>query len=487
MSMRGPLSNNDQDVFNALEHGEFMYQPDEHIDEVTPWRGAMRSIFIGIALSVLTFGFVFPDLLLNTASVVLMYLGFRSMRKENRWFAWGYRLTLVLMVSALVRFAIGSTIWNTAITQSVPGQIFGYLLNAVMLFVMLCVRQGIRQVQKQADIDSDTRHLTVAMAVYLAVVALPLLPWSQAREFGILGATVAFVWLLYKAYRNMGEAGYAIHPAAVKLSKVSIWLIAAGLAVVCVVTGFLFFRQYPMQWEKKESSVSAQAEAIREDLIALGMPQNIAADLSEADLLELEGAEKIYAKIQSNPNDPVSFNYVSVLLPDSLKLLVHFRWNTDDVFRGTETFHFEYDQDDTNSQLIADSCHGRLLYNKGSSSYASPYAKLLNGVYYKATGYQEITYVPKKAFFATFSMPAGGENCRGYLICDVPDYMTGPTINGAHQLPVPRFMYIYQEKPMILDDCQGVVEYMSSASRVIAPYFDLEDIYVYVPVEKLEH
>ena len=486
MSMRGPLSP-DQDVFNALEHGEFLYQPTESMDDITPWREAMRRIFMGIALSAVTLGFVFPDLLLNTVSVVMLYLGFRSLRQENRWFCRGYRLTWVLMVGALARFAIGSTIWYTQITESLPGIIAGYVLDAVMLGTMVCVRQGIVAVQKKADVESDTRYLLIAMAVFVALTVLPLLPWSQAQEFAVLGGMVVFVWLLYKAYHNMGEAGYAIHPGTVKLSKVSVWLIAGGLAVVCIVTGLLFFHQYPMQWQEQQG-VSSQAETVRQELIGLGMPQDIASDLSEEDLLELEGAEKVYAKIQDSPNDNVFTNYVSVLLPDGLKLLVHFRWNTDDVYRGTETFYFEYEQNDIGAQKIVDSCHGRLLYDKGSVSYASPYASIISGTYYKATGSHDVTYVPTNAFFAAFSMPAGGENCRGYLIYDVPYNGGGsPGNDGMYRLPVPSIMYIYQKQPMILDDCQGVVEFLSSTSRVIAPYFEVEKFAVSVPIEKIEH
>ena len=69
--------------------------PEEIVEEVTPWKRAMNRVLVGMALSTVTLNFLLLDTILPAIGVVLMLLGFRSLRCENRWFRSCFALTPV--------------------------------------------------------------------------------------------------------------------------------------------------------------------------------------------------------------------------------------------------------------------------------------------------------------------------------------------------------------------------------------------------------
>lgn len=57
--------------------------PEGIVEEVTPWKRAWNRVLVGMALSTVTLNFWLLDTILPAVGVVLMLLGFRSLRREN--------------------------------------------------------------------------------------------------------------------------------------------------------------------------------------------------------------------------------------------------------------------------------------------------------------------------------------------------------------------------------------------------------------------
>ena len=88
--------------------------PEEVVEEVTPWKRAMNRVLAGMALSTVTLNFWLLDTILPAIGVVLMLLGFRSLRFENRWFGSCFVLTLLRAVHLFLLLILNTTIWVSA-------------------------------------------------------------------------------------------------------------------------------------------------------------------------------------------------------------------------------------------------------------------------------------------------------------------------------------------------------------------------------------
>ena len=88
--------------------------PEGIVEEVTPWKRAWNRVLVGMALSTVTLNFWLLDTILPAVGVVLMLLGFRSLRRENRWFRSCFVLTLLRAVHFFLLLLLNTTIWVSA-------------------------------------------------------------------------------------------------------------------------------------------------------------------------------------------------------------------------------------------------------------------------------------------------------------------------------------------------------------------------------------
>ena len=83
------MNENSFDFFSDSELSQIMstIPPDDNITKsISPWRKATRQMLIGFALMAVV-PQIFPlNINLPIAGSISMFLGFRSLRKENRWF-----------------------------------------------------------------------------------------------------------------------------------------------------------------------------------------------------------------------------------------------------------------------------------------------------------------------------------------------------------------------------------------------------------------
>ena len=85
---------------------------DETARSVNPWRRGMRAALAGMALNAVTLNFWGLNYLLPTVGVLLMLLGFRALRRVNRWFAACYWITVVQTALTIFDLSLNATIWR---------------------------------------------------------------------------------------------------------------------------------------------------------------------------------------------------------------------------------------------------------------------------------------------------------------------------------------------------------------------------------------
>ena len=122
--------------------------PEEIVADVTPWRRAMNRILFGMALCAITLNFWCLNYILPAIGTVLLLLGFRALRRENRWLGGCFAVTVIRAACFFATLILNTTILQSAVfTPAVTTTLT--VINAVLLLALyFCFWRGLLAVQK---------------------------------------------------------------------------------------------------------------------------------------------------------------------------------------------------------------------------------------------------------------------------------------------------------------------------------------------------
>ena len=374
---------NDREFDALLESAAPELPPDDVARDVTPWRRAIGNILGGSAMCSITLNLLAMNYLLPAIGVILQLLGFRPLRRENRWFRACWLLAVLRAALFLPCIVLNATIYSNAVYASSVGTALTYGTVAAQLLLFFCFWRALRAVRQKAGTEVRAGSAAALLIWYAAVLALAYVQYS-----GLL----------------------------------------------------LFFGSYRMDWQPKSDSLSAEAVEIRAQLLALGYPEDALNDLSEDDLLACRGATLVVVHEADKPMNggrevredfgssthistvydvrELHFTDVAVRLPgeaEHWRVLHHFRWTEEVKFRGTELVRLwpAYYQNDS-WRPSGGAPTGRVLYDDAEgNAYAAPCASL-TVERYTVTNWLGWTY-HLEDISAEFSLPSRGKNRRGYV------------------------------------------------------------------------
>ncbi len=413
--------------------------PDEIVWQVTPWRRAVKRILVGLALTTLTLNFLCLNYILPAIGMVMMVLGFRSLRRENRWFRACYVLAAVRCAYFSAVLILNATLFHTAAEQPPVSYILAGFTGTLCLAVYFCLWRGIKAVLHKAGLPDRARSAGALVIWYLLVMVLALLPFDPLILAIVM--IVAYIFILRNLFKlscQLDEAGYVIRTAPVRIPDRVLSSIISGILAVGIACGYLFCHSYTMTWQEKTVSGDSAVESVRTELLELGFPADVLADLTDADVLACSGAQEVYMEerdIAFNSGRTVTTHSgntihsttvydvhelhttgVAVLLPGEgahWKLFHHFRWTVDPGSYGTENIRIQvaYQRPEF---LPEGEPSGILLCDRGGVPYWSPYHSLES----EAISTQIDQFFgggSADSIVASFSLPKDGENKRGYI------------------------------------------------------------------------
>lgn len=441
--------------------------PEEIVAEVTPWRRAMNRILFGMALCAITLNFLCLNYILPAVGTVLLLLGFRTLRRENRWLGGCFAVTVIRAVYFFAALVLNTTILQSAVfTPAVTTALTA--VNAVLLLALyFCFWRGLLAVQKKAGLPAQTGGALALIVWYALVCVLAAVQYSG----WVIPITmlIGYGFILRSLCRLSGaldEAGYAIAPGPVRVTdRCLVLVIAAVLGIGCTL-GYLFGGSYRMDWQPVDASTQAQTAAIRQQLLGLGFPEAVLNDLTPEDIAACDGALRVVSVTEDHPfNDGRTVSHkesdgeggvvsvldtvydvrelrltsVGVQLPgaqETWRVFHHFLWTTDPGFYGTEVLQiWSADQNTPDGWRFAGDVTGRVLYDRDGQTFTASYHTL---------GCQ--TYTADSVFFgqrtnsdlfAPFSMPRHAESARGYVAYTAAAVQSGclldSWINYTHQ------------------------------------------------------
>ena len=128
--------------------------PVDLADEFTPWRSSMNRILWGTVWTTITLNFWYLDVILTATGHIMQLLGFRAMRRENRWFRFGYGLCWLRCIWWILNFGINCTIYSgePEIERILSAAAYGMLVPCFLL--LLALRNGVRTVQQKAGLPT---------------------------------------------------------------------------------------------------------------------------------------------------------------------------------------------------------------------------------------------------------------------------------------------------------------------------------------------
>ena len=131
--------------------------------DVSPWRSAMSCIVWGIALKTLTLQLLYLHYILPTLGCILLVLGFRTLRRENRTLRWAYGLSIA---AAVMRAA-------AMVLAALPverGAAFAYADMVLMQATLIALWRGMVGVSRAAGAEKPSAPAAGVLAVFYAVL-----------------------------------------------------------------------------------------------------------------------------------------------------------------------------------------------------------------------------------------------------------------------------------------------------------------------------
>lgn len=402
------------------EELELLPLPDQEAAAVNPWEKAMGQIVWGLALTTITINHWYLNYLLPAVGMMLLLLGHRTLRQENKWFAWAWYLTAAESARMFITYTLQATRFE--LNTLLGWQLAWAALHMAELF---CLWQGIRQVRRKAgqpDQAGAVAALMVWSGIILAVALLGGNGWVILLP--LLVAYIAIFYNLGKLTRLLDGAGYCITAAPVRVPNWAVAGVYLTSLALCIGGCLFAFGHYPMDWQQVEDNWQGDTAAIRENLAELGFPADLLADLPEEELLRCQGATYVDWEEYSRSHTTWEVKgkepevlLVAVTLPEGrYRLFQAFRWTQDPSVRGMDCIEL-WPPDDGYGEIRWEDITGQLFCEMDGRTSSAPYHSLeevratYNSVFFGWTD--------QRGIYGAFSFPLGGENCRGYVAYDL--------------------------------------------------------------------
>ena len=271
----------------------------------TPWQQALDKVLLGLALTTFLFEFFYLNYLLPLLGSVLLYLGFRSLRRENRRFALCWLLSSVRLGWQIVFTVLGATPLLEGLTASAANYPLYFLINAVNAALLFSLRAGVRLAFAAAGEERPKDWLGRGLAAYLASLALAL--WSDLvplTEPGMFGHSIAqeWQWLYYgrgiaftvlqiyllaciaRQSEALAGRGYGIKPIPVRFSGRTVLLAVFAGVLLSLPLALWLGGQVSNGPESQPQALTAEQTAARDRLEELGMPEYLSRCLDGGEL-----------------------------------------------------------------------------------------------------------------------------------------------------------------------------------------------------------
>lgn len=420
--------------------------------EVNPWREAMCLVLWGLGLTTLTLHFLYLDVILPAVGAILMVLGFRTLRRENRAMQWCYRLSIAAAAVRSIAYTLNALPWET-------GYVPAYVTILLTLALYVCLWRGMVGVSRAAGSEKPAAPAAGALVIFYAVM-IPLAYIGLEGWLAVLPLVIIYIVILrnlMKLSRSLADTGYVVTAAPVRLPSWAVLWGYLGVMLAAILLAMFLGQRYPMDWQPRADV--PQDAAIRAELLERGFPEKVLNDLTAEETAKMSGATEIrtqtdmeydktrYRELNTDiwydtampdnwqydhaeKQQDGSYRYVyriydvrtcvmthvAVLLEEECIILHHaaiVKPPKESYTEAMELWPVWYGDPDEWSR--GGWYQGRVLCDKDGRSYAAGFSALTEGSY-ESTGFFGSSR--RSAITAEWSRLHGSENIRAYILYD---------------------------------------------------------------------
>ena len=213
----------DDDFERTLTESISKLPPADIVSAVTPWKSAMNIILFGLV--------VVPsdtDVIIMGIKAVLLFDGFASVRRTNRFFKVSFILSLFTVIYTAVylllngigvelRFtsrAFDPLMWDTAFEMISE-------VTDIVLFVLFWL--GLRQICKDHELSFNAKPAAALAALYAVTFCIGLFRLPVTGFAAALVLIAVFLFIIYGVYRlvdGIGNFAYDIVPDFSKMGRI---------------------------------------------------------------------------------------------------------------------------------------------------------------------------------------------------------------------------------------------------------------------------
>lgn len=313
---------------------------------VNPWQMAMGQILWGMGLTTITLNILYLDYILPALGAVLLVLGFRTLRRENKPLGWCYKLALAALL-------LRGVIYVLLALPVELGNTLAYCTALVTLALYICLWRGMVGVSRRAGAEKPAAPAAGAMAVLYGLL-LPLAYIGLEGWLLVVPLLVIYIVLLRsmaKLSRSLADTGYVITAAPVRLPGWAVLWGSLGLLLAAILLAAFLGQRYPMDWHARDDA--PQDETIRQQLLAKGFPSYVLDDLTADEVSCMADAVRVYRQVERLYSDTdyrtiTTAHYMS----DPDRPLVFDRTITDVDGEGERHYTYVYRVYDTLEQTM---------------------------------------------------------------------------------------------------------------------------------------
>lgn len=285
--------------------------PAPEVHDYTPWQASIRKIIWGMVLTTFRLEFFYLQYLLPLLGATLLYLGYRSLRKSDPWFTLCWGLSAFLLVFHMAWDIVTATSIMARITQNaVLNASLSFLTAAANVVLLFALRAGIRRRFVSITGEKPKDWLGRGLIAYLLCLALAL--WSTlepATEPSFFGYSITNHWLYYgrplvcialqiyllicifRQSESLAGRGYDMVPAPVRVPS-KLFVLGVFLLVLLAIPPALWLSCRLPTGEAQEvtAPLAGTQSSVRDHLVELGLPQELADTLDEAELARCKDA-----------------------------------------------------------------------------------------------------------------------------------------------------------------------------------------------------
>lgn len=436
--------------------------PAPEVHDYTPWQASIRKIIWGMVLTTFRLEFFYLQYLLPLLGAALLYLGYRSLRKSDPWFTLCWGLSAFLLVFHVAWDIATATPIMAWITQNaVLNASLSFLTAAANVVLLFALRAGIRRRFVSITGEKPKDWLGRGLIAYLLCLAIAL--WSTlepATEPSFFGYSITNHWLYYgrplvcialqiyllicifRQSESLAGRGYDMVPAPVRVPS-KLFVLGVFLLVLLAIPPALWLSCRLPTGEAQEvtAPLAGTQSSVRDHLVELGLPQELADTLDEA---ELERCKDAYAVEtghwsdlnltddivpQTEGNDllvqledvQARFSVWLVFLPQGqVRWYSFFRYDTLPALRLQEQFSL-----DVSGTYLHNDYTSALFWKEGETTYLShPQVRLVGGQtadelteeqqWWYEQELERLGHLHYSPYFS-FSIPQKATALRGYL------------------------------------------------------------------------